>query len=274
MMSLGTTTVEAKSGYGLSLEHEMKMLRVIGRLAEDGAPRVVPTFLGAHAVPAEHRSNRARYVDLVVEEMLPAAAGLARACDVYLEDGAFSLDETRRILQKAKGLGLATKIHAGQFNDLGGAFLAAELGCLSVEHIEHVSAEGIDALARAGVSAVLLPGAAFSLGHRPQDASRFVEAGVNVAVATDLNPGTSNTENLMLCASMAAAFMGLGCGGALGAVTIGAARAIGLAAEIGSVAPGKEADLVLWEVDDHRSLFYHFGVNQVQHVVIRGRMTL
>jgi len=272
MLSMGTTVVEAKSGYGLSLEDEIKILRVVKRLADDGRPRIVPTFLGAHAVPAEYREKRERYVDLVVEEMLPAVAGekLAQACDVYLEDGAFSLGETRRILGKASDLGLKSKMHAGQFNDLKGAELAAELGCLSVDHIEKVSPQGIEAMARAGVSAVLLPGAAFSLGQAFHDGSRFAEAGVNVAVATDLNPGTSNTENLLLCAAMAAVHMKLGCAGALRAVTIGAARALGIHAEHGSVAPGKRADFVIFGVDDYRSLFYHFGVSQAWKIVVEG----
>jgi len=222
MMAMGTGTIEIKSGYGLSVEDELKMLRVIKRLQEDGVPRILPTFLGAHAVPAEYRERKDDYVDLVVNEMLPEVARqkLATACDAYLEKGAFEFNDVKRILSKASELGLSVKMHAGQFNDLDGISLASNLGALSVDHMEYYSSDSLEALAAAGVSVILLPGAAFSLGMEFPDATPFIEAGVNTAVATDCNPGTSYTENILNCATMAAVYMKMNCEHALKAITI------------------------------------------------------
>jgi len=276
MMAMGTGTVEIKSGYGLSLEDELKMLRVIKRLEEDGVPRILPTFLGAHAVPAEYRDRKDDYVDIVVNEMLPEVARqkLATACDAYLEKGAFGFSDVKRILSKASELGLSVKMHAGQFNNLDGISLAVDLKALSVDHMEYYSSESLETLAASGVSVILLPGAAFSLGMDFPDATPFIDAGVNTAVATDCNPGTSYTENILNCATMAAVYMKMNCDHALRAVTINAARALGIDNNAGSISAGKQADILIFDVDDYRALFYHFGVSHVLSVIINGNMVM
>jgi imidazolonepropionase len=279
MLAYGVTCVEIKSGYGLDVENELKMLRVIRSLGERVGARIVPTFLGAHAVPPELRSDtngRARYVDLVVEEMIPRVAeeGLARFCDVYLEAGvAFDAADARRILEAARARGLGLKVHADQLADGGGAALAAELGAISADHLEHTSALGARALARAQVVGVLLPGASSFLGgahHAP--ARRLADAGVELALATDCNPGTAPTEALPLCASIACTQMGLSPGEALRAMTLGGAAALGLQAEIGSLAPGKEADFVVLDAPDWRHLVWRFGAPIARAVVVHGEV--
>lgn len=279
MLAYGVTCVEIKSGYGLDVENEIKMLRVIRSLGERVGARIVPTFLGAHTVPPELRSDtngRARYVDLVVEEMIPRVAeeGLARFCDVYLEAGvAFDAVDARRILEAARARGLGLKVHADQLADGGGAALAAELGAISADHLEHTSALGARALARAKVVGVLLPGASSFLGgahHAP--ARRLADAGVELALATDCNPGTAPTEALPLCASIACTQMGLSPAEALRAMTLGGAAALGLHAEIGSLAPGKAADFVVLDAPDWRHLVWRFGAPIARAVVVQGEV--
>ena len=273
-LTYGVTTVEAKSGYGLSLQHELKILRAIYRLGELHPVRLVPTFLGAHAVPAEYRGRKAAYVRLLVDEMLPAVATerLAEFADIYVERGVFSASDARRILGRALELGLRPRMHAGQFYDLGGPQLAAKLGASSADHLEAISPAGIRAMAKGGVTAVLLPGAALSLGQHPPDARRFTEAGVRVALSTDLNPGTSMTENLPLMTTIGITQMKLTPEHALRAVTDHAAAALGRSGRIGTLAIGAAADVAVFDVQDWRRLSYHFGVPHAEMVLIEGEV--
>jgi imidazolonepropionase len=273
-LRFGVTTMEVKSGYGLDEASEIKMLLVARKLGEIQPVRIVPTFLGAHVVPLEYKDRRDAYVDLLVNRLIPEISrlGLAAACDVYLDDGAFTRDEAMEILSAGKRAGLAPKIHAGQFSDKGGPQLVASLGGLSADHLEVVSAEGVEAMAASGMVANLLPGAAFSLRDGFPDGRRFADAGVRVALATDDNPGSSRTENLPLMAAMGAARMGLTCAEAMKGITINAAFALGIDGEVGSLVPGRQADLVLLAIPDFRAFLYHFGVNHVVTVIKGGRV--
>jgi imidazolonepropionase len=275
MLSFGVTTVEVKSGYGLSAPHELRLLRLAKVLASDRAARIVPTLLGAHAVPREHASSRDRYVASVIEEMIPAAAreGLAVACDVFLEEGAFAPDEARAILRAAKAAGLAVKVHAGQFTDQGGAELAADLGAVSADHLEHVSDAGLAAMAKAGVCAVLLPGPGLSIRGAWADGRRMREAGVTVALATDCNPGTSHTTNLPLMALGAANHMGLTPTECLYAVTRGAALALGRP-DLGHLEPGARADVAILDLPDWRGLLHRFGAPLAKRAIVGGEVVL
>jgi imidazolonepropionase len=272
LLSFGVTTVEVKSGYGLSLADELRCLEVVADLNAAQPVELVPTFLGAHAVPAEYAGNRAGFVDLVCDEMLPAVAssGLARFCDVFCETGVFDLHESERILRRAQALGLALKVHADELTPLGGAELAARLGAASADHLLCVSERGIDALAESGTVATLLPGTALFLGVDFAPARRLIERGATVALATDCNPGTCPSENLPLAGSIACVRMGMLPGEVLNALTLNAACAVGAAHRLGSLAVGKQADLVICDAADYRHLFYHFGVNHVWRVVKRG----
>jgi len=275
MLACGTTTAEAKSGYGLTLDDELKQLRAIRRAGEGHPVDLVPTLLAAHEVPPEHRAERERYVELVCEEIVPAAAeaGLARFCDVFCEEGVFTAAESRRVLEAGARHGLAPRLHADEFEDSGGAELAAELGALSADHLIAVSDAGIEALARAGVTAVLLPGTSFFLmKHRWAPARRLVEAGVPVALATDCNPGSSYTESMPTVFTLAVYELGLSIEEALTAATLNAAACLGLGAEIGSIEEGKRADLVLLDAPNLLHLAYHYGVDPVAAVVKAGRV--
>lgn len=272
MATLGVTTVEAKSGYCLEPEGERKLLRVYRRLHQEGPLRVVPTFLGAHVVPPEHRGEREAYLRLLVEEMLPsvAAEGLARFCDAFVEEGAFSLAEARRVLAAARDLGLAPKLHADQLDDGGGAELAAELDAVSADHLEHVSDEGIRALAAAGTVAVSLPLAALYLGQEPLPARRLIQAGVPVAVATDFNPGTAPSFHLPLAMTLACARQRMTPAEVLKGTTLYAARATGLEDRAGSLEPGKSADFAVVDAPDPEHWLYHFRPNACRLTVARG----
>jgi imidazolonepropionase len=275
MLALGTTTAEAKSGYGLSLSDELKQLQALRQASEVHAVDLVPTLLAAHEIPPEHRKARQRYVDIVCEEIVPAAAGegLARFCDVFCEQGIFSVEESRRVLQAGTACGLAPRLHADEFVDSGGAELAAELGALSADHLTAVSEQGVEALAAAGVTAVLLPGTSFFLmKHAYAPARRLVEAGVPVALATDCNPGSSHTESMPMIFVLAVYELGLSIEEALTAATLNAACCLGLGEEIGSIEEGRQADLVLLDAPNLLHLAYHYGVNPVQAVVKRGQI--
>jgi len=274
LLSFGVTTVEVKSGYGLSLADEIKCLEVIAELNAEGPLELVPTFLGAHAVPPEFQNDREGYIRLLMNEMLPEVArrGLAEFCDVFCETGVFSLDESERILDRARGLGLKLKLHADELTPLGGAELAARLGAVSADHLLCITDAGIDALAESGTVATLLPGTAFFLGVDYAPARRLIERGVTVALASDCNPGTCPTENLPLVGTMACTQMGMLPAEALTALTLGGAAAVGRADRIGSLEVGKQADLVILDVPDYRQLFYHFGVSHVDTVIKRGRV--
>ncbi len=273
-LHFGVTTVEVKSGYGLTTADELKCLEVVCELDDEGPLELVPTFLGAHAVPPEFRSDRDGYLRLLLDEMLPQVArlGLARFCDVFCETGVFSVAESERILNRARDLGLGLKLHADELTPLGGAELAARLGAVSADHLLCVTDAGIDALAASGTVATLLPGTAFFLGVPPAPARKLIERGVAVALASDCNPGTCPSENLPLAGTTACTQMKMLPSEAIAALTLNAAAALGLSDRIGSLEPGKQADLIVCDVPDYRQLFYHFGVSHVWRVVKRGRV--
>jgi imidazolonepropionase len=270
----GVTTFEAKSGYGLEMDAELKQLRVLKRLAQDGPQTVVPTFLGAHFVPPEYKGREDAYVDLLCDEVMPAVAaeGLARFCDVFCEEGAFTLEQSRRILLRGKDLGLAPRIHADEIVDTGGAALAAEVGAVSADHLLAASPEGMAAMAKAGVCATLLPGTAFYLRKPYAKARAFVEAGCAVAVASDCNPGSCYTANLFQVATLAIFGMGLMPEEALWAVTLNAAYALRAHDRVGSLEVGKRADLCIWDVPSPLHLFYPYGENPLSAVICGGRV--
>lgn len=273
MLVHGTTTAEAKSGYGLTLDDELKQLRAIRRASEGHPLDLVPTLMAAHEVPPEYRDRRDRFLDLVCEEIVPAAAesGLARFCDVFCEVGVFSAAESRRVLEAGVRHGLAPRLHADEFVDSGGAELAAELGALSADHLIAVSDAGIEALAGSGVTAVLLPGTSFFLmKHTYAPARRLIEAGVPVALASDCNPGSSFTESIPMVFVLAVFELGLSIEEALTAATLNAACCLGLGEEVGSVEVGKRADLVLLDAPNLLHLAYHYGINPVRAVVKDG----
>jgi len=273
MRAHGTTTVEAKTGYGLDRRTEDTCLRVMAELSrEPGLPRVVPTFLGAHAVPLEYRDRRDAYIEAIIEEMLPAFVGRARFCDVFCEAGAFTVDESRRILARAKDLGYRLKLHANQLGPSGGAALAAEMGAISADHLDHASDAELEALRAAGVVGTLLPGCSFALRLPYPSARRLRAHGLTVALASDFNPGTSYSENLQIMLALALSAMEMTLDEALAAVTINGARALALADEVGSLEPGKRCDAVIWRMRDYREFGYHFGVNLVERVIIGGML--
>ena len=272
----GTTTIEVKSGYGLSLESELTTLRVIRRLAADLPLRLVPTFLGAHEVPLEYREaprTREEYIGCVTEEMIPAVAaeGLARFCDVFCEPGVYTVGETRRVLGAARAAGLALKLHADELENGAAAELAAELGATSADHLAAISDAGVRALAAVGTVATLLPGTMLFLGRPRQAPARtLIEAGVPVALASDFNPGTSPTVNFPLILTLGVSQLRLSAAEAFVAATVNGAAALGLADRIGQVAPGFDADLALFDVRDHREIPYWYGDNRCVRSWVRG----
>lgn len=272
MVRLGVTAVECKSGYGLETAAELTILRTYRRLAALQPARIVPTFLGAHTVPPEHRADRRRYLDLILDEMIPAIAseGLARCCDVFVEETAFSREEGREVLLAGKAAGLAPKVHADQLTSSGGAELAAEVGALSADHLECVGERGIAALAAAGVTAVSLPIATLYLGQRPMPARRLIEAGVPVAVATDFNPGSAPSYHLPLALTLACTMQRMTPAEALKGATSIAARAIGLENECGSLEAGRRADFCVIDAPDVNTWLYHFRPNACVRTVIGG----
>ncbi|WP_457652895.1 imidazolonepropionase [Rhodocaloribacter sp.] len=273
MARLGVTTVECKSGYGLTVEDELKLLRVYRRLAASQPLGIVATFLGAHVVPPEYRDDRAAYVRLVCDEMIPrvAAEGPAEFCDVFVEETAFHPDEARRIFAAAKRHGLRPKLHVDQLGDGGGAKLAAEVGAISADHLEYTSAEGMRAMAEAGVVAVSLPAATLYLRQKPMDARAFLDAGAAVAVATDFNPGTAPSFHLPLALTLACTMNRLTPAEALKGATHVAARAIGREDRIGALEPGKRADFVLLDAESVNHWLYHFRPNAARATYVRGR---
>ncbi len=272
MIALGVTTVEGKSGYGLSLEEELKQLRVYRKLADDGPARVVPTLLAAHIVPPEFREAREAYVDLIVEEIVPRAAadGLARCCDAFLEETAFTWDECRQVLVAGREAGLLPKLHADQLTDGGGARLAAEVGAVSADHLERICPDGIEALAEAGVVAVSLPFATLYLNQDPLPARSLIEAGAAVAVATDFNPGTAPSYHLPFAMTLACTLQRMTPAEVLKGATIFAARAIGLEDEVGSLEPGKAADFAVIDAPDVDHWLYHLRANACVVTAIAG----
>jgi len=273
MLRHGVTTVEAKSGYGLSLDDELKTLRVYRRLGEEGPQRVVPTLLAAHAVPPEHRADRAAYIRVIVEDIIPAVAdaGLAHFNDAFVEAGAFTPEEARAIFAAGAARGLVPRLHADQLSDGGGAALAAEVGASSADHLEHCSDAGIEAMARAGVVAVSLPIATLVLDQPPLPARRLLDAGVPVAVATDYNPGSAPAASLPLALWLACTRQRMTPAEALRGATAAAARALRMHDRVGSLEPGMAADFVVVDAPDPDRWLYDFREDAALRVVIAGR---
>jgi imidazolonepropionase len=277
MLAHGTTAAEAKSGYGLTVESEVRSLRVVQAAAKAQPVTLVATLLGAHALPQEYRDDRDAYVQQVADEMIPAVAkaGLARFCDVFVEKGAFTVEEGRRILRAGLAHGLLPKVHADQLRDGGGALLAAEVGALSAEHLGATGAEGIAALAKAGVVAVLLPSSCLFLNlHFRPNARAMITAGVPVAIATDFNPGSSPTESLGLAASLACATLGMTPEEAIVGITRNGAAACGLDEEHGRIARGRRANLVVLGAPSYTFLPYRMGTNLVREVYVDGAVVV
>lgn len=260
MAKLGVTTIECKSGYGLSLEDELKTLRVYKRLADNQPMHIVSTFLGAHTIPPEFKDNREGYIELVIEEMIPTVAELELAdfCDVFTEDSAFNIEESRQILEAAKAAGLTPKLHADQLTSCGGAELAAEVGAASADHLEKISENGIKRMAEAGVVGVTLPLASLYTQESPLDCRKVVEGGVKVAVATDFNPGSAPTYDLPLAMMLACNQGRLTPAQALKGATIYASKAIRMDAQIGSVEAGKSADFAIVDAPNPDFWMYHY----------------
>jgi len=272
----GVTTVEAKSGYGLSLEHELKQLRVAKRLNEDHPMDVVSTFMGAHAVPMDLKETPEVFVDQVINEMLPEVAKgqLAEFNDVFCEKGVFTPEQSRRILEAGKEYGLKPKIHADEIEPYAGAELAAEVGAVSADHLLKASDEGVKRMAEQGVVGVLLPGTAFFLMAESANGRKMIDQGVPVALATDCNPGSSPTVSQPFIMNLGALKMGMTMEEVLSAVTINAAHAINRGHEVGSIEKGKKADLVLFDVPNYMKLQYHYGMNHTHTVVKNGHVVV
>lgn len=272
----GVTTAEVKSGYGLTVADELKQLRAVSLLGAKQPVELVPTFMGAHAVPAEYKHDPEAYVALVTEEMIPRVAEerLAEYCDVFCEEGVFTPGQSERILEAGKRYGLKPKIHADEIAPLGGAELAAKVGAVSAEHLLQTSGRGIEALAESGTIAVLLPATALFLMERPARARAMIDAGVAVALATDCNPGSSPTQSLPFVMNAACLTMRMTPAEALTAATINAAHAIGRAQLVGSLEKGKQADVVLFDAPNYQTLQYHFAVNLVHTVIKKGKVVV
>lgn len=273
MMGYGVTTCEAKSGYGLATEHELKALQVIRNLNDRHPMDIAATFMGAHLVPAEYKADREAYVRLVCEEMMPLVKeqGVARFCDVFCEADTFTVEESRKILEAGKKYGLRPKIHADEIEAIGGSLLAGEIGAISAEHLIVCPPEGIASLAKGGVVACLLPATSFYLGAAFAPARDMVSAGVPVAMASDFNPGSCPCLNLQLVINLGCLKYRLTPEEVLTAVTLNAAAAIDLAGRVGSVEPGKQGDLVIWDAPDLDYICYRMGSNLVRTVIKKGR---
>ena len=272
MMRSGTTTVEIKSGYGLDMDSEIRMLEAITELGVEELMDVVPTFLGAHAVPPEYSGRRGDYVALLTDRIIPYVGRrkLARFCDVFCEKGYFELDDAERILSAARSQGMQLKMHADELTPLGGAELAARLGAVSADHLEHVSARGIAAMKEAGVAAGILPGVSFFLNHAYAPARALIDGGVAVAIASDFNPGSCMCWSMPMMMTIACTQMRMTPEEAITAATLNGAAALGLSGEIGSIEAGKRADLIVADIPDYRFLAYHFGTNHVRTTIKNG----
>ncbi|MEK6282324.1 MAG: imidazolonepropionase [Acidobacteriota bacterium] len=271
----GTTSVEAKSGYGLATEDELKILRAIKSLDQQTPLRYVPTFLGAHSIPPEYRARRDEYVKLLIDEMLPHVAEekLAEFCDVFCEEKVFTVEESWKILSAARCHGLGLRIHADQLSLSGGAKLAAELGAATADHLEHTDAEGIEALRSAGVQPVLLPGSVYALGSSRYPAARgMIDAGLAIVLATDFNPGSSPTPSMTMVLSIASTHMKMTPAEGISAATINAAYSLNRGHDIGSLETGKVGDFVIHDVDDYRELSYFFGIEHPWRTYAGGRL--
>jgi imidazolonepropionase len=272
MLALGTTTAEVKSGYGLSTASELGLLKIIAGLKESQPVDIVPTFLGAHAFPREYKERKADYIQLVLDTLERVKTeGLAEYCDVFVEKGAFSPSEARTILEEAKKQGLKLKLHAGEFNDIGGMEVGAELGATSIDHLDHVSEGGIELMAEKKIIGVLLPGVPFHLmTGRYAPARKLIEAGVPIALATDFNPGSCPTFSMQMTMALACRHLKMTPAEAINAATINAAYALDRGDKIGSIEVGKQADVIVLDIPCHQQLPYWFGVNLVATVVKSG----
>lgn len=274
MLSFGVTTVEGKSGYGLDFETEIKQLEVAKELNEVHPVDVVRTFMGAHAVPGEYKGREDEYIDFIIESVLPYVADkkLAEFCDIFCEDNVFSIEQSRRLLSKAKEMGLALKIHADEIVQLGGAELAVELGAVSADHLLQASDEGIKAMAESSVVATLLPCTAFSLKESYARGRKMIDSGCAVGLATDFNPGSCFTESIPLVFALACIQMNLSIEEAITALTINGAAAVNRAEEIGSIDIGKKADIIILEFPSYKFIPYHVGVSTVEKVIKNGEL--
>ncbi len=272
MLSMGVTTAEAKSGYGMELETELRQLRTTARLKERHPIRLVSTFMGAHDTPPEYKGHSTEYIHHMIQEMLPAVkeSGLAEICDIFTEKGVFDHDETRLLLNAAKEMGFKLKMHADEIVPFGGSELAAELGCLSADHLLCISDKGIEALAASNTVGTLLPCTAFSLKAEYAPARKMIDAGCAVAVASDLNPGSCFSASIPLLFALSTINMGMSIEEAITALTLNGAAAIDRAHQVGSIEVGKEGDLVLLRYPNYKFLSYHFGMNIVDSTIIGG----
>lgn len=272
MISMGVTTVEAKSGYGLDYTTEAKMLAAIGRIAAKKKIEVVPTFLGAHAVPEEYKGRTSEYVDLIIKEMLPKFRKAAKFCDIFTEKNVFEIEDSRRLMKAAKSLGYKLKFHADEIVPLGGAELAAELDAVSADHLLHISDEGIKALADKGTVATLLPLTAFALKENFAPARKMIDGGCAVALATDLNPGSCFSGSIPLTIALACIYMNMSIEETITALTLNGAAACGLADRKGSLQPGKDGDVVILDFDNINMLPYYVGMNCVKTTIAKGKI--
>jgi imidazolonepropionase len=272
MLTEGTTTVEIKSGYGLNEKDEIKMLDAINDLAEECLMDIVPTFLGAHAVPPEFKNNSDAYVDLICTRMLPhiAQRKLAKFCDVFCEQGYFSVEQCRRIFATAKPLGIRNKIHADQLTQIGASKLAAEVSAVSADHLEQIDDAGIVAFKQSGTIATVLPGVSFFLDDKYPPARKIIDAGVPLAIASNFNPGSCMSYSMPMMMTIACTHMSMTPEEALTASTLNGAAALGLSEKLGSIEVGKQADIVLYDIPGYRYLAYHFGTNHVAKVIKHG----
>jgi len=272
MMKHGTTTVEIKSGYGLSEESEIKMLEAITELADEHFISIRSTFLGAHALPPEFKDRRTEYIDLLCNRMMPyiAKRRLAQFCDVFCEVGYFSVEESRKILEQARTHGLALKLHADEFNSIGGTQLAAQLQAASVDHLEHISDDAIAVLRQGKTVAVLLPGVSFFLRNPYAPARKLIDAGVPVAIASDFNPGSCMSFSMPLMMTIACTQMSITPEEAITSATLNGAAAMGVSDQVGSIEVGKRADIVLYDIPHYRYLAYHFGTNLAAKIIKNG----
>lgn len=272
-LSFGTTSLEIKSGYGLDTKNELKMLAAIDRVAKNSPQDIVVTFLGAHAIPSEYKSNPDAFIDLLIDEMLPAVTeqNIAHYCDIFVEEGVFTIEQGRRLLQAAKGMGMGIKIHADEVHDLGGAALAADLKAISADHLLAASDKNIEKMAQAGVVANLLPATAYSLRKPYARARKMIDSNLPVALATDCNPGSSFTESMPFIIGLAILNMDMSPAEALTGATLNSAYSIGIAKNSGSLEKGKDADFVLLDGESPAILAYHAGVSPVTDVYKRGK---
>ncbi|HEX9916400.1 MAG TPA: imidazolonepropionase [candidate division Zixibacteria bacterium] len=274
-LSYGTTTIEAKSGYGLSLKDEIKILEVIRQLNRIHPIDLVPTFLGAHEIPEEYKDNKEGYIRLLIEEMihLVAKRRLAKFCDIFCEKGVFDTKDSKKILLAAKKYGLVPKLHAEQLSHFGGAKLASQIGAICADHLENVTLTDIKLLKKRGVIGVLLPGATFGLGLKKYaPARKMIENNLPIAISTDFNPGSSMSESMPMMMSLSCLMMKLTPAEAIVASTINPAYALNMENQIGSIEPGKKADLVIWEVKNYKEIPYHYGINLVEKIIKNGKV--